>query len=107
MRNSIVRMRDALRDQGIWEIYDGRLLMLQPHLFKSPSAAGAFLVGGTNNGRKSWKNADGLDLKAIEADQLSAASGVTVPNLAAEATVGASRDADTLPTQGAESGGPR
>jgi len=94
----IVRLRDVLREQGIWEINDGRLMMLKPHLFGSPSAAGGFLVGGSNNGRTSWKNANGLDLRHIEADQLSTASGLAVqPPLEADATVEASREADTPP----------
>jgi hypothetical protein len=92
------RLRDVLREQGIWEISDGRLVMLKPHLFSSPSKAGGFLVGGSNNGRTSWKNADGLDLNHIEADQLSAASGPAVqPPLDADATVETSGEADTPP----------
>jgi uncharacterized protein DUF4357 len=52
--------------------------MLKDHLFSSPSAAGGFLLGGTNNGRTSWKNGAGVELKDIEASELSAASGLTV-----------------------------
>ena len=72
------RLRDALRDQEVWDIRDGDLVMLKDHLFSSPSAAGGFLLGGTNNGRTSWKNGAGVELKDIEASELSAASGLIV-----------------------------
>jgi hypothetical protein len=55
-----------------------RTKRLRDHLFPSPSSAGELLVGGSNNGRTSWKNAAGLDLKHIEASELSAASGLDV-----------------------------
>ncbi|QUR68941.1 DUF4357 domain-containing protein [Mycobacterium spongiae] len=91
----IVRLRDVLQEQGIWETNDGRLVMRKPHLFNSPSAAGGFLVGGSNNGRTSWKNAAGQDLKHIEADQLSAVSGLVVqPPFQAEAEVETSPEVD-------------
>ncbi|MCV7311911.1 GIY-YIG nuclease family protein [Mycobacterium paraffinicum] len=88
----VERLRDALREQGIWEIRDGRLVLLKDHLFSSPSAAGGFVVGGTNNGRTSWKNSAGQDLNAIEARELSAASGLSV-----QATGEAEATAHTVP----------
>jgi hypothetical protein len=74
----VKRLRDALKEQGIWDIRDGRFVLLKDHLFSSPSAAGGFVVGGSNNGRKSWKNDAGQDLNAIEAGELGAASGLSV-----------------------------
>jgi hypothetical protein len=62
----------------ICEMKDGQIVLLKDHLFPSPSSAGELLVGGSNNGRTSWKNAAGLDLKHIEASELSAASGLDV-----------------------------
>ena len=38
-------------------------------LFKSPSYAAAFVIGGHANGLKSWKTADGKTLKDIEFDE--------------------------------------
>ena len=35
-------------------------------LYKSPSAAGSFVVGGSVNGQRYWKNKDGVSLKDIE-----------------------------------------
>jgi hypothetical protein len=71
----VKNMRDALREQGVFEVKDGRLVLVKEHLFNSPSAAGGFLLGGTNNGRTSWKNAAGQDLNQIETQELTAASG--------------------------------
>jgi hypothetical protein len=72
----VKRLRDALQEQKVVEVKDGQLVLVKEHLFSSPSAAGALLVGGTNNGPISWKNAAGQNLKQIEAMKLSAASGV-------------------------------
>ena len=77
-RSRTKRLREALIEQGICETKDGQIVLLKNHLFPSPSAAGELLVGGSNNGRTSWKNAAGLDLKHIEASELSAASGLSV-----------------------------
>ncbi len=64
--------REALRQQGVIEVKSGRLVFVKDHLFPSPSAAGCALVGGSNNGRTSWKNAAGQDLNHIEEAQLNA-----------------------------------
>lgn len=69
---SIHRSREVLQEQGVTETKDGKLLFAKNHLFTSPSAAGSILVGGSNNGRTSWKNAHGQDLNHIEANTLSA-----------------------------------
>ena len=77
-RSRTKRLREVLIEQGICEMKDGQIVLLKDHLFPSPSAAGELLVGGSNNGRTSWKNAAGQDLKHIEASQLTAASGLEV-----------------------------
>jgi hypothetical protein len=83
------RLRDALREQGVYEVRDERMVFVKDHLFSSPSAAGGFLVGGANNGRTSWKNAAGTDLNHIEARELDAATSVAVQaELTAEGQVG-------------------
>lgn len=73
---SMKPLRDALQNQGVFELRGGRLIFLKDHLFSSPSAAGGFLLGGTNNGRTSWTNAAGQDLNQIEAEELTAASAI-------------------------------
>lgn len=40
------------------------------HLFKSPSAAAAVIVGYSINGRNTWKNNDGKSLKEIEENEI-------------------------------------
>ncbi|MFC9788887.1 GIY-YIG nuclease family protein [Rhodococcus sp. NPDC127528] len=69
------RLRDLLREQGVVDLQEGRLVFVKDHLFNSPSAAGGFLVGGSNNGRTSWKNDSGQDLNHIEARELTAFAG--------------------------------
>lgn len=68
------RFRAVLCEQGVFETQGANIILLKDHLFSSPSTAGGFLVGGTNNGRISWKNASGQDLNELEAQQLTAAA---------------------------------
>lgn len=75
---SMKPLREALREQGVFETKDGHIVFMKDHLFSSPSAAGGFLLGGTNNGRTSWKNAAAQDLNQIEAQELTTASGLEV-----------------------------
>jgi hypothetical protein len=77
-RSRTKRLREALIEQGICEMKDGQIVLLKDHLFSSPSGAGELLVGGSNNGRTSWKNGAGEDLKHIEARQLKGAGGLVV-----------------------------
>lgn len=64
---SIIRARQALVDRGIAEVRGEQLILLQDHLFSSPSQAAAVLVGGSMNGRESWKNVTGKTVNQIEA----------------------------------------
>jgi hypothetical protein len=57
---------------------DTELVFLRDHLFTSPSAAGGVIVGGSNNGRTSWRNAEGRSINDLEALALAAAR--TEPN---------------------------
>jgi hypothetical protein len=75
---SILRGRQLLIQRGIAEIRGDKLVMTLDHLFSSPSQAAAILVGGSVNGRDSWKNAAGLTVNEIEA----ASVGDTVRNKA-------------------------
>ncbi|ANF53175.1 methionine sulfoxide reductase [Chryseobacterium glaciei] len=48
----------------------GKLVFNKDHLFKSPSAAAAVIVGYSINGRRSWKNKDGKTLDEIEKSKI-------------------------------------
>ncbi len=64
--------RDSLLAEGVIKLEGPSLLFLKDHLFTSPSAAGGLLVGGTNNGRTSWRNAAGQSISDLEQLALSA-----------------------------------
>lgn len=65
--------RESLITSGRAAIEDGAFVFHEDELFDSPSAAGAVLVGGSNNGRISWKNDAGEDLNVLEARDLARA----------------------------------
>ncbi|MHA7191113.1 GIY-YIG nuclease family protein [Arthrobacter sp. MDT2-16] len=73
VNQSIVAYRKRLIEQGAAEIRDNRFILLQDHLFNSPSTAGTVIVGGNLNGRTSWKNAAGVSYKELEERQLTEA----------------------------------
>lgn len=62
----IVNLRHKLVESGAAECRDERLVLVKDHLFNSPSAAAAALVGRAINGRTSWKNATGRTLDELE-----------------------------------------
>jgi hypothetical protein len=62
----IVNLRGKLAEKGVVECRDDRLILLKDHLFNSPSAAAAALVGRSINGRTSWKNSSGKTLDELE-----------------------------------------
>jgi hypothetical protein len=64
--------RVALNQEGVISLAGGQLTFLKDYLFASPSAAGSFIVGGSQNGRTGWRNADGKNLHQIEAEALDA-----------------------------------
>ena len=51
---------DILRADG-----QGRLVFPKDHLFKSPSGAAIALIGGTANGWREWKSAQGQSLHQL------------------------------------------
>jgi hypothetical protein len=62
----IAERRDALNTERVIAVDETELLFLKDHLFPSPSAAGCALIGGTNNGRTSWRNVKGQSISQIE-----------------------------------------
>lgn len=66
IRPGLKRLRDRLLSQGIAVIEGSSLLMVRDHLFSSPSYAAGALIGGAQNGRTAWKDAEGRTLKAME-----------------------------------------
>lgn len=73
---SVARQRDALQADGVIRLTEAEMVLLKDHLFTSPSTAGGVIVGGSNNGRISWRNADGQSINDLEAIALaSTASG--------------------------------
>ncbi|PXA64483.1 DUF4357 domain-containing protein [Arthrobacter psychrochitiniphilus] len=76
---SIIRGRQSLIERGIAEVHGEQLIMALDHLFSSPSQAAAILVGGSVNGRDSWKNSAGQSVNEIEADVV--AKTVTSPDI--------------------------
>ncbi|WP_264054007.1 GIY-YIG nuclease family protein [Mycolicibacterium crocinum] len=63
---NIGRWRDALEADAVIRQSDTELVFLKDHLFSSPSAAGGVLIGGSNNGRISWRNAEGHSINHLE-----------------------------------------
>lgn len=66
----MVRRRAELIEQGIAEIRGDDYVFLRDQLFASPSTAGAVVMGGSVNGRITWKNSDGLTFQQIEEQAL-------------------------------------
>lgn len=62
----IVNLRRKLAESAVVEFRNDRLILVKDHLFNSPSAAAAALVGRSINGRTSWKNALGKTLDELE-----------------------------------------
>jgi hypothetical protein len=71
--STVGRWRDVLQADGVIRLSETELVFLKDHLFTSPSAAGGVIVGGSNNGRISWRNAGGQSINDLEA--LALASG--------------------------------
>lgn len=65
-RPGIAVQRAALESEGVIKVGEHDLVFLKDHLFGSPSAAGCALVGGENNGRTSWRNAQGQSISDLE-----------------------------------------
>ena len=69
----IARQRDALCAEGVIQITDTELVFLKDHLFPSPSAAGCVIIGCSNNGRASWRNAQDKSINDLERETLAVA----------------------------------
>ncbi len=74
---AVKAQRAALTQEGVISLAERHLTFLKDYLFPSPSAAGSFIVGGSQNGRTGWRNAAGKNLHQIGAEALDAV--VTTP----------------------------
>ncbi len=77
---SVGRQRDALQADGVIRLTETELVFLKDHLFTSPSTAGGVIVGGSNNGRISWRNADGQSINDLEAIALASTGSESNPS---------------------------
>lgn len=66
----MVRRRAELIDQGVAEIRGDDYVFLKDQVFASPSTAGAVVMGGSINGRITWKNTAGLTFQQLEESAL-------------------------------------
>ncbi|TLP78830.1 DUF4357 domain-containing protein [Maribacter sp. ACAM166] len=55
-----------MQDGTIRILQNGKLGFFKNHLFASPSAAAAVIVGYSINGRRTWKDKNGRTLSEIE-----------------------------------------
>lgn len=62
----IREQRQRLQERGVLVPQAGQLVFTQDFRFSSPSTAAAVLVGGSVNGRLTWKDDRGRTLKAIQ-----------------------------------------
>ncbi|WP_208748647.1 DUF4357 domain-containing protein [Arthrobacter sp. PM3] len=60
----------ALVEQGIAEVRGDEYVFVKDHLFSSPSTAGAIVIGGSINGRITWKAGDGRSFQQLEDQSL-------------------------------------
>ncbi|EAQ48750.1 MULTISPECIES: GIY-YIG nuclease family protein [Leeuwenhoekiella] len=64
-------LRESLIDEGfIARTSKGKLFFSKKHLFSSPSAAAAVILGYSVNGRNVWKNENGKSIKEIEQSEV-------------------------------------
>lgn len=64
-------LRESLIDEGfINKNSNGKLYFSKKHLFSSPSAAAAVILGYSVNGRNVWKNENGKSIKEIEQNEI-------------------------------------
>lgn len=62
-------LRAQLRERGVLAVQGESLVFTQDFRFSSPSTAAGVLVGGSANGRRSWKNERGQTLKALQQER--------------------------------------
>ncbi len=63
-------LRTGLKDAGTFITTDKGLELTKDYEFSSPSTAAMVLLGRTSNGRKEWKNAAGVSLRDLQAQDL-------------------------------------
>ncbi|WP_354260843.1 GIY-YIG nuclease family protein [Arthrobacter sp. OAP107] len=68
---SLVRRRLDLVEQGVVEIRGDSYVFVKDQLFSSPSTAGAVVLGGSINGRITWKTAMARTFQQLEDEALS------------------------------------
>lgn len=68
---SLVRRRQDLVEQGVVEIRGNDYVFVKDQLFASPSTAGAVVLGGSINGRITWKTPSGRSFQQLEDEALS------------------------------------
>lgn len=61
---------ELIQDGTIKEAQTGPFVFTKKHLFSSPSAAAAVIVGYSINGRRSWKDNNGRTLSQIEKSEI-------------------------------------
>lgn len=71
LSTSLVRRRQELVEQGVVEVRGNDYVFVKDQLFKSPSTAGAVVLGGSINGRMAWKTPAGRTFQQLEDDALS------------------------------------
>jgi hypothetical protein len=63
--SSSLKRRNSLKENGVLEVQDGDLILVKDHLFSSPSAAGALVLGRETNGWTTWKFSTGKTLDEV------------------------------------------
>jgi hypothetical protein len=66
IHNYMRTLRATLKEKGILTEQTDHLVLTQDFVFDSPSSASGVLLGRTSNGRKEWKDEDGVCLKDIQ-----------------------------------------
>lgn len=66
----LLALREELLQNGVLVPDDKGLRFTQDYRFSSPSNAAGVLVGGAENGRTAWKDAEGRTLKSIQEQAL-------------------------------------
>lgn len=59
-------LRSRLKERGVLAVEGMGLVFTQDFRFSSPSTAAGVLVGGSANGRRAWKDEDGITLKKLQ-----------------------------------------
>ena len=66
MSKTLIKMRQKIIDSNVIDKKNGRMILNQDYLFKSPSAAAAFVMGRNTNGLESWKDKKGKTIRDNE-----------------------------------------